>query len=153
MTTADSVPAAMFGEEPQTEFELGNLMVDVFNHLHRIDFVYPSQGRLTGTLLCQFCKIPPTLSEHWCPPCPGVCKRRSAEEGAVDPRHAILDASALSLVACVMPMLPQRTIHKRIGSCQPCRQTLPRSRLGNLSAFAIRMRLTADSHTSKGPQT
>ena len=46
----------MFGEEPQTETELGNLMVDVFNHLHRIDFVYPGRRRLTGTLLCQFCK-------------------------------------------------------------------------------------------------
>ena len=33
---------------------------------------------------------------------PPASKRRSVEEGAVDPRHAILDASALSLVACVM---------------------------------------------------
>ena len=53
--------AAMSGSGPQTEIELGKYMVDFFNHLHPIDYFYPGQAPLPGTLLCHFCRRPMVL--------------------------------------------------------------------------------------------
>ena len=60
-TIADDVPAMMFGLGSQSENELGAFMVDFFNHVHPIDYFFPGQEPLTGTLTCRFCRQPMTL--------------------------------------------------------------------------------------------